>query len=231
MSRFCSISIETIWSCLEQVKNCPKIRGKYICQKWGTYGQNTWRWWLPKLKFCTEANQILVLKRLQNNFFGSRPLHGANISQIFSFTQTTEPHNIQLVPNIWDTSFHQPVKIFINSLADFASFQLVPKYKSKVKVISKYFILKQLFHWKMGAKGQISLMQIFNRDRPIVHWLRLCPRLWLTLPPEDIPHIIAKFTRATHYLGLWNLSQLRWAKMGQNWSTIRDFSAKQYTSF
>ena len=39
-------------------------------------------------------------KTLKKNFFHSRPLHGANISQIFSFTKTTEPHNYQLVPNI-----------------------------------------------------------------------------------------------------------------------------------
>ena len=120
------------------------------------------------MKFCTKANQTLLLKRLQNNFFDSCPLHGANISQIFSFTHTTEPHNIQLVPNVWNTTFHQPVKISIDFLADFASFQLVPKYILKVKVILKYFTLKQLFPWKMGAKGQISLMQIFNGDRPIM---------------------------------------------------------------
>ena len=60
------------------------------------------------------------------------------------------------------------VKISIDSLAAVASFQRVPKYISKVKVMSKNFTLKQLFPWKMGAKGQISLMQIFNGDRPIV---------------------------------------------------------------
>ena len=155
-------------------KDSGKIFLLNICQKWGTYGRKTWRGWLLKLKFCTEANQTLLLKRLQNNFFDSCPLHGANISQIFSFTHTTEPHNIQLVPNIWNTTFHQPVKISIDFLADFASFQLVPKYILKVKVIFKYFTLKQLFPWKMGAKGQISLMQIFNGDRPIVQ----CKSFW-----------------------------------------------------
>ena len=49
------------------------------------------------------------------------------------------------------------------------------KYTSKVKVISKYFTLKQLFPWKMGAKGQISLMQLLNGDGPIVHWSVSCP--------------------------------------------------------
>ena len=38
-----------------------------------------------------------------------------------------------------------------------------------MKVISKYFTLKQLFPWKMGAKEQISLMQLSNGDRPIVN--------------------------------------------------------------
>ena len=49
------------------------------------------------------------------------------------------------------------------------SFRLVSKYILKTKVISKYFTLKQLFPWKMGAKGQISLLQLFNGDRPIVY--------------------------------------------------------------
>ena len=55
------------------------------------------------------------------------------------------------------------------------SFRLVSKYILKTKVISKYFTLKQLFPWKMGAKGQISLMQLLNGDGPIVHWSVSCP--------------------------------------------------------
>ena len=43
---------------------------------------------------------------------------------------------------------------------DFASFQLVPKYISKVKVLSKYITLKQLFPWKMGAKGEVFLIAV-----------------------------------------------------------------------
>ena len=101
---------------------------------------------------CTEANQTLLFKRIQYNFFVSRPLQGANISQIFS----AEPHEIQLVPNISSTSFLQPFKLSIESFAAVASFQLVPNYTSKVKVLSKYFTLKQLFPLKMGAKWQIS---------------------------------------------------------------------------
>ena len=146
------------------------ILGKYLSKMWYLWTKNM-KGGLCKLKFCTEANQTLLFKRLQNNFFDSCPLHGANISQIFSFTHTTEPHNIQLVPNIWNTTFHQPVKISIDFLADFASFQLVPKYILKVKVIFKYFTLKQLFPWKIGAKGQISIMQLLNEDRPTVRCL------------------------------------------------------------
>ena len=149
--------METSRSWLGQVKNCPKIQGKIfpsnICQKCGTYRRKTWRAWLSKLKFCTEANQTLLFKRLQNNFFNSRPLHGANISQIFPFTKTKEPHNIQLVPNIWSTSFHQPVKICIGSLAAGASFQLVPKYISKVKVIFQIFRSETIVSLENGSKG------------------------------------------------------------------------------
>ena len=122
---------------------------------------------LCKLKFCTEANQTLPFKSLQNNFLHSRPLHGAKISQIFSFTRTASSHNIQLVPNIQNTSFHIPVKSSIDSRAVVATIQLVPNYKSKVKVISKYFDQKQLFPWEMAAEGQ---MQLFNGDKTIEHW-------------------------------------------------------------
>ena len=68
-----------------------------ICQQSGTYGRKTWLGWLLKLKICTEANQTLLFKMLQNNFFGSCPLHDFTISQMFSFNRTTEPHYIQLV--------------------------------------------------------------------------------------------------------------------------------------
>ena len=70
-----------------------------------------------------------ALQKTSNNFFVSGPLHGAIISQIFSFTETTKPYKIQLVPNIWITSFQQPVQISIGFLAAVASFQLVLKYK------------------------------------------------------------------------------------------------------
>ena len=43
-------------------------------------------------------------------FIGLKSDHRLPLSQIFSFTRFTEPNNIQLVPNIQKTSFHQPVK-------------------------------------------------------------------------------------------------------------------------
>ena len=42
--------------------------------------------------------------------------------------------------------------------------ELVPKYLSKVKVMSKYSALHQLDPRKMGAEGQTSLMQLFDGD-------------------------------------------------------------------
>ena len=151
-ARFCSILIETIRSCLGQVKNCPNIQGKIflsnIYQKCGTYRRKTWRAWLLTLKFCTEANQTLLFKRLQNNFFNSRPLHGANISQIFPFTKTKEPHNIQLVPNIWSTSFHQPVKIWIG-LSCWCLFSTCPQIYIKSE---SYFPNISLGKWEQRSK-------------------------------------------------------------------------------
>ena len=52
-------------------------------------------------------------------------------------------------------------------------FNLSPIYILKVKVISKYFTLKQLFPWKMGAKVQISQMQSPNGDRVHCHNLTM----------------------------------------------------------
>ena len=118
--RFGSILIEPIWSCLGQVKNCPK-----------------------------------------------------QISPKYCHSQTHQKLTIQLDPNNWNTSFHQPDKNSIDSLPNVASFQLVPKYISTVKGLSKYFTVKQLFPWKIGAKGQIYLMLLFNGDRPIVHWRKI----------------------------------------------------------
>ena len=96
-----------------------------ICRKWGTYGRKTWSWWL------------------QNNFLAIAPF------MVQNQPNTTEQYNIQLVPIIWNTSFYQPVQISVDSLAAVASFQLVPKYISKVEVISKYFTIFPIVQWRM----------------------------------------------------------------------------------
>ena len=79
-------------------KNCPEIQGKIlpsnICKK-------MWHLWTKNMKGVTAKDENLhrsqsdpALEKTPSNFFD------ANISEIFSFTKTTEPHNIQLVPNI-----------------------------------------------------------------------------------------------------------------------------------
>ena len=55
--------------------------------------------------------------------FSQSPPFRAQISTIF---HSLEPHNIQLVPNILSTSFHQPVKSLVGFIAAIASKQLVP---------------------------------------------------------------------------------------------------------
>ena len=74
----------------------------------------------------------------------------------------------------------------------------------------KYFTLEQMFHWKMGAKGQIFLMQLVNRDRPIVqrvahlyeHWSSLTSRKesWTTDRATDLPHLMPGGTFERWYL-------------------------------
>ena len=48
------------------------------------YLQKTWRAGHINLKFGMWSNQVLLLKKLENNFFIRAALLGANISQIFS---------------------------------------------------------------------------------------------------------------------------------------------------
>ena len=163
-----------------------KISVKYLYKKCGSYQRKTLTGWLWKLKFCSEANQNLLFKKLQNNNFHSRPIHGANISQIFSFTRTTSSHNIQLVPNIQNTSFHIPVKSSIDSRAVVATIQFVPKYKSKVKLISKYFYSQEpqahiTFNSSQIFKTHLSMFEtrLTNPERQMKHENRLS--LFLTV--------------------------------------------------
>ena len=152
-------NLMNLFGSCEKLPKDPRgnILVKYLSRMWYLWAKNM-KAGLCKLKFCTEANQTLPFKSLQNNFLHSHPLHGAKISQIFSFIRTASSHNIQLVPNIQNTSFHIPVKSSIDSRAVVATIQLVPNYKSKVKVISKYFDQKQLFPWEMAAEGKCSYL-------------------------------------------------------------------------
>ena len=73
---------------------------------------------------------------LQKTFFTVAPF------MVQIYPKYFHSHNIQLVQNSWKASFHQPVKISIDSLAAVASLQFVSKYikyKSNVKETSKYF--------------------------------------------------------------------------------------------
>ena len=162
----------------ERWKTAERFR-ENICRKWGTYGQKTWSWWLPKLKICAGANQVLLLKRLQNIFFGNRPLHGTNITQIFPFVKTTELHNIQPVPIVWNTFLYQPVKISVDSLAAVASFQLVPKYISKVKVISKYFTIFPIVQWRMWCHFLLLVdVMLLNLIHCYSGHVQVCKSVW-----------------------------------------------------
>ena len=89
-AQFWSKPSEAVWNRWKTAKRLREFFLLDFCQKCGTYWRKTWRGWLSKLKICKEDNHTLLLKRLQYNFFGSRPLHGANISQILSFIRTTE---------------------------------------------------------------------------------------------------------------------------------------------
>ena len=92
---------------------------------------------------------------------------------ISSFTRTTELYNIKLVPNIWNTSFNQPAEISIDSSADVALIQLVPKYqKWKLKPIILFW--NNCSHGKLGQMGKFLYCIASNGDTHIV-W----PCRWL----------------------------------------------------
>ena len=73
-------ALQIYWS----VETAQRFRGGgNLRQKCGTYGRKTWMAWLIKLKFCTDAKQILLFEKNKSKFFVSGPIHGATISQIF----------------------------------------------------------------------------------------------------------------------------------------------------
>ena len=61
--------------------------------------------WTKNMKLVTTKVENLcrgqsgpAIEKTSKYFFGNRPLHGTNITQIFPFVKTTELHNIQPVP-------------------------------------------------------------------------------------------------------------------------------------
>ena len=47
---------------------------------------------------------------------------------------------------------------------------LLPLLNLSLNTYQKWKLFSKYVTWKMGAKEQISLMQLSNGDRPIVHW-------------------------------------------------------------
>ena len=64
------------------VKNSTKFEGKIlflnICQKCVIWRQKTCCWCQRNLKFCTDANYVVLKKTPQNNFFLWAEQHGQN---------------------------------------------------------------------------------------------------------------------------------------------------------
>ena len=130
--RFGSILIEPIWSCLGQVKNCPKQLFSQSPPSWYKYLLDIVTHKPPKnLPF----NSTLIIETHPSTSLIKTPLTPYLMLPLFN-----------LSPNI---------------------------YISTVKGLSKYFTVKQLFPWKIGAKGQIYLMLLFSGDRPLVHLQRI----------------------------------------------------------
>ena len=163
----------------------------FVCSYWGKKGMcmclQLWIHCTMGVFIALRISEITKSKGPDFAQFWMKPSEAFGTGKKLPKDSGKHSHNIQLVPNIWSTSFHQPVKISNGSLAAVASFELVPKYISKVKVLSKYFILKQLFPCKMGAKEQISYLQLFIQ-------------VWLTVPLFRRPRSL--FTNNWWHLGV-----------------------------
>ena len=72
--------------------------------------------------------------------------------------------DIQLVPNLWNTSFHQHVKISRDPYLMLTLFNLSPNIYQKWKWYPNISIF---FSLENGGKRQNYLIQLFNGDRPI----------------------------------------------------------------
>ena len=136
------------------VKNSTKFEWKIfflnICQKCVIWSQKTCCWCQANLKFCIDANCVVLKKTRQNNFSAWAEQHGQNgIWNLEIFVEyfhrlkyliCLSEAGVQLVPTILFTSCLQNAWIATDSLAIFTAAvdcgQLVPKYKSKVNLSS-----------------------------------------------------------------------------------------------
>ena len=121
-----------------------------ICQKCVIWSQKTCCWCQANLKFCIDANCVVLKKTRQNNFFAWAEQHGQNgiwNLEIFveyfrrlKYLMCLSEAGVQLVPTILFTSCLQNAWIATDSLEMFTDAvdcgQLVPKYKSKVNLSS-----------------------------------------------------------------------------------------------
>ena len=103
----------------------PKDLGNFFVK----YFSKMWYLWTKNMNGMTEKIEILhraqldpALQKTSKQLFLSRSIHGENISQIFSFTKITEPHNIKILPEDnhilycipKKTRLHEPTHLFIN---------------------------------------------------------------------------------------------------------------------
>ena len=129
------------------MKSCPKIQGKYFFR----YLSKMWYLWTKNMKGVTVKVENLhrgksypALKRLQSNFMTVAP-YMEQISP--KYFHSLKPRN-----HIFEA--HPYLKISIDSLAAVASFQIVPKYISKVKEFPNILLCNNCFLEKWGQRGQ-----------------------------------------------------------------------------
>ena len=107
--------------------------------------------------------------------FHDCPIHSAKISQLLLFTRTTEPHSIQLVPNIWNTSFLEPSKNFYWLLSCCCLFSTCPQIYIKSESNVQKFHSETIVSLENGGKGtnfcNADWLEL-NGNRPTVHWVR-----------------------------------------------------------
>ena len=131
------------------------LLGKYFGHLF-IYLQKTWRAGHINLKFGMWSNQILLLKKLENNFFIRAALLGANISQIFSQLGSAE------IFGLWYRGLCStgPLNSFIVPFRSLIELQLI---------LRQFQLLQQAvfnsypnIDWKWNCKGENS--QLFSSE-------------------------------------------------------------------